>query len=147
MTDFYMIKQLEKLGANIYFGGIHMTTNNNGSKFSFGNVTAPNGSIVIGDSGQAITYNTAGSEDAKKELLDIIASSSIPDESKEELTGAIEAITEEASKEKPNKLSLNGMMSGLSNAFSLFEKTPGLISAFKNWQSFFGGDSGTPPIS
>ncbi|CAM3463673.1 hypothetical protein EDM52_18545 [Brevibacillus invocatus] len=117
-------------------GDMHLTTH--GPKYNIGKIDAPQGSVQVGDYGSATTYNTtaAGLVDAKKELLEAIQNSDIPEETKQELSGAIDSISEEVAKEKPNRLSLNGMLDGLTKAITTFEKTPGLITVYEKWQAF-----------
>lgn len=113
-----------------------------GNKYSVGNVTSTNGNVSFGDRNTNTVNNNRSEEltdilTVTQELLTALKKSDIPKETQDELQEVVSAIAEEASKEKPNKISLTGMLDGLTKAFGLIEKSPVLITVFEKWQKLF----------
>ena len=112
-------------------------SNESGNKYHIEKVEAPNSALSFGDKNTNTVTNINENSTlaaVTQKLLEELRNTSIPAEQKAEIEDTIKNVTEEASKGKPNKLTINSMLDGLTKAFTLVEKSPALIAAFEKWQ-------------
>lgn len=131
-------KFIQVNNLNAYVGRDMNMSNESGNKYHIiEKVEAPNSALSFGDKNTNMVTNLNANPTlaaATQKLLEELRNTSIPSEQKAEIEDTIKNVTEEASKGKPNKLTINSMLDGLTKAFTLVEKSPALIAAFEKWQ-------------
>jgi hypothetical protein len=119
-------------------GGIQIMTNNNTTTNNVSGVK--NSAFTFGANSPAtVTNNNSEVVDLTKELIYLLKTENISDESKEELEGYISSAAEEASSEKPKKPILKSLLGSANSIMDTITKSPALIAAYDKWATFIQG--------
>ncbi|WP_058830690.1 hypothetical protein [Paenibacillus polymyxa] len=111
------------------------------SQFNINKVENNGGAQSIGDSSSAtVVNNHAGNEglaDITKQLIELISQNSdMPQDTQNELSEAVSAVSEQAQEDKPNKTIIGALFGTIEKVISVAEKTPALISVYDKWKTF-----------
>jgi len=111
------------------------------SKTHIENVTigTNNGALGIG-SDQTITNVSKSNQldELTAKLIQELKAASIPPEAKQQLEEAINEAVKQAKLEKPNKLTLTGIVGIINTAMLAITNSPKLIEVYDKWHAFFG---------
>lgn len=109
------------------------------SKNDFGgvNINATNSALAVGsDNIVTNTNQNVNLQEITQKFIDELKKLDLPVAKKQEITDTINAISEIAQKEKPNKTMLSGMFEGLKKGMELVTKSPALIEVYDKWKDF-----------
>lgn len=96
-----------------------------------------NGSLVIGGTGNTAINNNYFNDLDKltRMLLERVDQADLPEQAKHELRGAIDEADKQARAERPNKVTIAGILSSINNMISILKNASELAGAYDKWKA------------